>query len=433
MNKAILSFVFATLIISSVFAAEPFRDPFVVLKVNGVTYQPDSRIEVRAGEKILVEAVLMGGRRDYCMDPQTYANIGKNTVVETQGENGMSFNVNSGQFRGKWSLVSEIASFSSADGVKITAEPEKNGMARIATVEVDAHKYSEVFLRVNSTTNWHYVRNTPGGQTEENETYDGSDLFTLVITKEEGVWFSSNNISAKGMEDFSVRNNLHDIQRFYDLAEKCLLDKNISCADMHLKNIETVISDLNTSIDRAKKNDPAYECEITFIGVPSDIPMEHLNKIYSASQQWRDMWSISHDNAQQINEMLLNTQMTFSANILRSVFKNYIDWGSGLPTGFMDIVTKHDPKGLFAGLSLPTKLLDFYSTSLNDAGILKDQANTIKILTELQSFYENRRDASLNELKELNRIVSELRPIEDFHKKALSVMQRQSPHKWKSK
>ncbi|HPG73814.1 MAG TPA: hypothetical protein PLM49_05940, partial [Bacteroidales bacterium] len=67
------------------YAAEQPRTPFVVLRINGVEYNEGAEIRVRPGEKIQVEAVLMGGRRDYCSNPNTYANVGKNTVIESQG------------------------------------------------------------------------------------------------------------------------------------------------------------------------------------------------------------------------------------------------------------------------------------------------------------------------------------------------------------
>lgn len=421
------------LLCSIIFATEPMRDPFIELKINGVTYIPGDRIEIRSGERFTAEAILMGGRRDYCMDPQTYANIGRNTVIETSGMNGMSFNINSGQFRGKWSLVSEKAEFSSASGVKITQAPASGDIQRTATIEVVDDRYGEVFLRVNSTTEWYYVRNTPGGQTEENETDTGSDSFTIVITKEEGVWFSSNNLSVKGDEDFSVRNSLDQIQRFYDLIEKCLIDKNYSCANMHHQNLIGAVQDLNNAIARAKENNPSFECEVTFIGAPSDVPMEHLNKIRAAKNQWRDMYFISQENSSNINEMLLNTQMTFSANVLRSVFKNYIDWGSGLPTGFMDIVTMHDPNNIFGALSLPTQLLDFYSTAVDDASILENQATTIRHLSELREFYLKRMESSVGELRELHKITTELKPVEDFHLKISDYIKSLRPHNYRSK
>ena len=432
-NKLIMSLFFICLI-NVLFAVEPMRDPFVLLIVDGVQYKDGDRIEVRAGEKIFVEAIIQGGRRDYCSNPQVYANIGQNTVIESQGEKGMSFNINSGQFRGTWKLLKEHAQFTSAEYVKIasgTSTP--GGIQRTAFVEIDHNYYSEVFMKVNMSADWHYVRHTPGGVREENETNTAVASFTFVIMKDEGVWFTSNNLSVKGEENFSVRNNLHDIQKFYDLIEKCLLEKNLNCAEMHFNNLKTTIQNLNTSIDRAKKDNPGFECEVTFIGLPSDLPLEHIMKIEKASKQWKDMYSISQENAQKINEILLNTQLTFSANIMKSIVKNYIDWGSGLPTGVMDMITMHDPNNVFKTVSLPGKILDWYTQASEDAGILKNQANNIKLLSELREYYLSRMENAVVEMKEFNKIIVELRPVQNLHDTMKSFFRNNPPHTYKPK
>jgi hypothetical protein len=336
MKRSVL-LIAALVAILTVFAADPPRDPFIVLKVNGKEYQNGAEISVRSGERVQVEAVLMGGKRDYCSNPQKYANIGANTVIESQGENGMSFNVNQGQFRGDWKLVDEKAVFSSGPEVGITTTGTGN-IQRTATVEFKPGNYSKVFFKVNSTTNWHYVRNTPGGRTEQDEKNTGTATFYFVIESEPGVWYSSNNIKVKGIEDFSVRNNLDRIQEFYNLIEKALVEKNFSSAQMQWNNLKNSLGDLQTNINRAKEKDKNFECEVSLLGAPSDLSMDHIAKLNVLSEKWKENYLICSGNVQEINGMLLNTQLTFSSNILRSVFKNYINWGTSIPTSAEDIL-----------------------------------------------------------------------------------------------
>jgi hypothetical protein len=190
-----------------------------------VEYKADAEIKVRSGERIQIEAILMGGKRDYCSDPNTYANVGQNTVILSQGENGMSFEINNGQFKGDWKLVDEKASFTSGPEVLITPATTGN-IQRTANVEFKPGNYQKVFFKVTSVSNWHYVRNTPGGKTEQDEMNQATATFYFVITQDEGQWYSSNNIKATAMEDFSVRNNLDRVQEFYNLIEKALIEKN---------------------------------------------------------------------------------------------------------------------------------------------------------------------------------------------------------------
>lgn len=300
----LFNIVFLLLIsINSLFAGDPPRKPFVVLKVNGQTYNNGGEITVRPGERIKAEAVLMGGRRDYCSNPQKYANVGKSTVVERSGENEMSFNINGGQFTGEWSLTQEEAIFSSAEALKITPV-EGQQLKREAMIEIPEAGFSKIYLKVQSKTSWHYSRHTPAGKKEKDETNDGTATFYLVLQSEEGVWYSSNNIMAKGLENFTVRNELNEAQKFYGLIEKYLLKKDYNNADVQIQNLKNYIAEAKRAIDEAKQENSEYNCEITFIGLPTDLSMEHLNKIQTLSNKWKERYLISQINAERINSML---------------------------------------------------------------------------------------------------------------------------------
>jgi hypothetical protein len=396
------------------FAGIPPREPFIVLKVNGVEYKADDEIKVRSGERIQVEAILMGGKRDYCSDPNTYANVGQNTVILAQGENGMSFEINNGQFKGDWKLVDEKASFTSGPEVMISPATSGN-IQRTATVEFKPGNYQKVFFKVSSVNNWHYVRNTPAGRTEQDEMNQATATFYFVITQDEGQWYSSNNIKATGMEDFSVRNNLDRVQEFYNLIEKALIEKNWTSAKMHWGNLKNSLGEIKGSIDRAKQKDPTYTCEITLIGLPSDVPMQHIADLKIMSEKWKENWQICTDNAVEINKMLLDNQLNFTSNVLRSVFKNYISWGTSIPTSAPDLLTLYDPKGLFTALDLPRKTMEWWEAAENDAGILKDQVSTIQHLNDLLKFYETRRDNFTSERQALVDIINGLKPVEEMH------------------
>ncbi|HNQ69067.1 MAG TPA: hypothetical protein PKN32_11865 [Bacteroidales bacterium] len=396
------------------FAGIPPRDPFVVLRVNGVEYKADAEITVRSGERIKVEAVLMGGKRDYCSNPMTYANVGQNTVILSQGENGMSFEINGNQFTGDWKLVDEKAVFSSGPDVVIT--PSGSGaMQRTANVEFKPGNYSKVFFKVTSTTNWHYVRNTPAGRTEQDETNTTTATFYFVIEVDEDMWFSSNNIKATGTEDFSVRNNLDRIQEFYDLIEKALLEKNWSSAKMHWGNLKNSIGELQGNIDRAKQKDKNYVCNVTLIGLPSDVSMGHIKDLNTMSGQWTECYKICSDNYTLINEELLTNKLGFTENVLRSIFKNYISWGTSIPTSAPDILTIYDPKNIFTPLDLPRKVMGWYEDAQNDAEILKDQVGNIQYLNSLMNFYKQKMDNSVVEKQALVDIINELKPVEAMH------------------
>lgn len=428
-----LSIIFLLLTyFSGILGGDPPREPFVVLKVNGKTYKNGAEITVRPGERVKVEAVLMGGRRDYCSNPQKYANVGKNTVVESSGENGMSFNINSGQFRGKWSLTNEVAIFSSADALKIT--PIENAqLNREAMIEIPKDGFSKIYLKVQSKTNWHYVRHTPAGKKEKDEQNEGTSTFYLVLQMEEGVWYSSNNLMAKGLEDFTVRNEMDEVQKFYKLIEKYLLKKDYKNADIQIQNLKNYVAETKRAIDEAKQENAEYNCDVTFIGLPTDLSMEHLNKVQTMSNKWKGRYLISQANVVKINNMLLDYQMGFSANVLKSVFKNYINWGSGLPTGAENFLTLYDPSNMLGVIDMPRTVMSWYMDAQSDASILKNQVETIKKLSELREFYLNNMSNFVEERKKLQEIINDLKPVKERNDALIGYFNSVSWATWQAK
>ncbi|MBN1252163.1 MAG: hypothetical protein JXR51_03100 [Bacteroidales bacterium] len=432
MKKGILTILLILISNLILIAGEQPRKPFIELKVNGQTYQNGAEITVRPGEKIKIEAILMGGQRDYCSNPQKYANVGKNTVIESSGENRMSFNINGGQFRGKWTLTSENANFSSTDALKISTLGD-GIINREAFVEIPKDGFSKIYIKVVSKTKWHYVRNTPAGKSEKDEENEATATFYFKLETEEGVWYSSNNLIAKGLEDFTVRNELDEVQKFYNLIDKALQKNDLSNADMQIQNLKNYVAEIKRAIDDAKAKNADYKCDITFIGLPTDIAMSNLNKLKTLSDKWKERYMISQGNADKINEMLLNYQMGFSANILRSVFKNYISWGTSIPTGAEDLLSIYDPNNIFGNIDIPRKLIGWYTDAQNDAGILKNQAQTIKNLSELREFYLKNMSNFVSERKKLQEIIIDLKPIEERNNALKQYFSSISWAKWQAK
>ncbi len=152
-------------LIAEVSVAEKPRESFIVLMVNGKEYRQGDEITVRFGEKLSVEAILKGGRRDYCSNPQKYANVGKSVVIESFGEDGMSFDVNNGQFKGKWSLKEEFSLFTTSTKVSIT-QTGRGAVQRSAIITIPQSDISTILLKVKSTATWHYERRAASGSKE---------------------------------------------------------------------------------------------------------------------------------------------------------------------------------------------------------------------------------------------------------------------------
>ena len=157
------------------------------------------------------------------------------------------------------------------------------------------------------------------------------------------------------------------------------------------------------------------------------------NLIAGAGGLFRLPRAIGQANAMEINKMLLNTQMTFSSNVLRSIFKNYINWGTSIPLGVEDLLSIYDPKNIFTPLDLPRKIMSWYEDANNDAGILKDQANNIKNLSELRKYYLKRVESFVKERQALTDIIKELNPVKEINTEAEGVIKSQKGAKYTPK
>lgn len=315
------------------------------------------------------------------MEPEKYANVGKNTVIETKGEDGLSFTTGPG-FRGTWKLESETAAWYGQLGEALKPDAGKN----TATLTGPKNPGSYV-LSVKATSNWHYDRFSQGNHVQQTEKHEAEATFTVVVEAVAGSWFSSANIVATGQPDDDLRFRLQNMQALYDSVSQQLLDRKWTLAGQGLGSLKATLGNIRTRLGQLKRDKPGYACEITFLGLPSDKVMLRLQALQKMTEQWKAMNLIASGNAQKINQLLLNKQTVFSNNILKSVFKNYLDWGSGIP----------GPNDLFGavpanlqGLVIPSNILDWYTNAQEDASILKNQAQTIQQLSKLREFYLSR-------------------------------------------
>ncbi|HCR90086.1 MAG TPA: hypothetical protein DIW50_06430 [Prolixibacteraceae bacterium] len=416
------------------FGADPMRQPFVEITVNGKAYSPGDKIDTRPGERLKITASLKGGRRDYCSMPEKYANIGQTTEIVSKGDDGMFFTVQGGgQFRGEWQLANETAKFSSSGEVVIEPLPQQGVKQTEAFVTLPKSGLSQTYLKVRANTLWKYQRTTPAGVTNQEETNQGEGSFTLVLTTTAGGWYSSENIVVSGTENFSVRNKLDQVQRFYKEIETALQAKNFNAARMHVANLQTSINSLKTEIERQKRENSNFECEVSLLGTPTDLTMGHLGLFQKMSDHWKNEYMIAQGNTQKINALLLNKQMNLTNNIMKSVMKNYIDWYQPIPNNLSDLIYVYEPTRQLTKYAYPLNIMEWYSNSLEDASILKDQVQGVSMLKQLQTFYSERASKTIAERKEIVDLVNALLPTKAIDEQLKTYLGGLSWLKWTSK
>jgi hypothetical protein len=406
-------------------AAKPMPKPHVELSVKGAKHKAGAVVDVRLGEKTRVSARVMGGRRAWCMHPHTYANVGRRMVITSNHENGLSFTINNGQFRGDWTLKSEKATFSAGRGVKV-----KRVSDREADLEFPDEGVGETYVKVTVKARWHYVRHTPAGRRAKDEDQEATGTFRFKIGTSAGSWYSSRNLVATGTEDFRVRGRLDYIQRFFNEIEAAAKKRDVAAAKRILSRLKIEVKSLEEAI-REQKAKGKGTCKVTIMGSPLGQVLADIKKLEIMTRKWKDLAVIATGNAQKINGMLHKTQMTFSANILRSVFKNYINWGTSVPTGAEDMLTVYDPNNRLAPFDLPRKFMGWWEAANKDSSILKNQARTIKILSELRTFYLKKMEDAVAEKRTLHTVLNQLKPAKGIHKQWAGFIRGRQGVRWK--
>ncbi|MBL6945018.1 MAG: hypothetical protein ISR47_00085 [Rhodospirillales bacterium] len=140
---------------------------------GGAVLTPGAEVAVSGGA---VMAMTMGKRRKFCIDPAAYANVGRNTTIQSQGPTGCSWETVSGSFHGyaQWRIKDEKYSFSGGPVQQATAG---SGQARIGAPQ-GATSWN---LSVSGTTVWHYTRKAQGAPVNKEETETGSATIAFVL------------------------------------------------------------------------------------------------------------------------------------------------------------------------------------------------------------------------------------------------------------
>ncbi len=405
-------------------SAKRMPKSYVELMVKGARYKPGATINVRLGEKIRVSAKVMGGRRAWCTQPQKYANVGRRMVITSNHENGLSFIINSGRFRGDWTLSSEKATFSAGQGAKVKRVSDK-----AADVEFPDVRVGKTYFKVTVKANWHYVRHTPAGRHAKDEGQVATSKFHFKIGKPEGTWYSSRNIVATGTADPRVRGRLDYIQRFFNQIEAAGKKRDFATARRILSRLKIELKSLEKAT-REQKAKGKGSCKVTIMGSPLGQVLADMKKLELMTQKWKKLAVIASGNTLKINRMLQKTQMTFSANILRSVFKNYINWGTSIPTGGEDLLTSYDPNNRLTPFDIPRKVMGWWETANKDSSILKNQARTIRILSALRTFYLKKMRDAVAERKAFHTLLNQLAPAKAMHRRWTGIIRGRRGVRW---
>jgi len=178
--------------------------------------------------------------------------------------------------------------------------------------------------------------------------------------------------------------------------------------------MKSAIKNLKNNIDELKRKNSDFSCEVTFIGTPTDMIMEHIRRLKVLDTKFKELYFIAEENTQYINKKLLHNQISFSANALKSVFVNYINWSTPIPTVYTDFLTLYDPHLHITPFSLPEKFTRWWEAANKDSSILANQVETIKILSSLREYYLKKMEESVRDRKQVRKMEERLSPVKEI-------------------
>lgn len=206
-------------------------------------------------------------------------------------------------------------------------------------------------------------------------------------------WFSSRYILASGAETFRLRSALERLDRYMTEAGENLLSGRYEQARRQIDTIRAEIDDLHRSLPSGDAGS-----RITFRGLPTDDAVIRRLRLQFMMAKWKEAYTIVNAALDQVQRELADLRNILSANVFKSIIKNYISWSNSIPTDIESGIAGYSTAtGL---LDLPRGFLGWYEESQKDAGILNDQFRKKRALEELERFYEGKREYIIQQRRE---------------------------------
>lgn len=160
-----------------------------------------------------------------------------------------------------------------------------------------------------------------------------------------------------------------------------------------MKQFEERARKLGASVREAGKSPPIL------LGTPGDVYREERDLLTQTIEHWKALGKLATQSATTVNERLLATQEQLSENVLKSLFRSYLDWSGAIPGSPESLLALMGGAAEQIPWNLPSSVLAWRDAAKKDAAILENQAETIKQLTRLRAFYLERAERAVEELK----------------------------------
>lgn len=383
------------LMVGNIYAIQPARKPFLHIIIDGKSAKIGDVITVTSGQKISMTIDLEGGRRDFCKFPDTYADIAGKAQILSRGDDGLTYTLDG--VRSEWRVKSQEFKFESDGLMKITAEPNKN----TAEINVPGTAFSQSFVKATVKIIWQF--NQEGKSTQEENVAEGTVYFKLAGSSDE--WFSSKNIRANGIKNEAIQEKLNQVQADCDTIVKNFHRLNFAAVQRSIRNVQASVINLKATFDEVKKNNPAYQTKITFVGLPSDDPYSDIEAFNSVKNNWAGLSALTSDLNTDVAKLPAEGNNESKKNLL-GLIERYNDWYAKLPEADLVNLTDYIPQIKADSIKLAPNLI-----SIATSKTIPDYSQT---LDDFKAFLDKRSSQVNNETQLVNSVQSRLPAVRLF-------------------
>lgn len=411
--KNIFFVLILTLAVGLANAVQPMRKPSVAITIDGKPYNSGDLLSVKPGQKFVVETEMEGGRRDYCNFPDIYADVVGKAEILSRGKDGISYQMGGKKY--EWKLTRENSTFASENYLRI--DPLTNGKS--AEVTVSGGTFSQTFLKITTVTMWQFIHDG----TTSDETNRAEATIYIQLKGASDVWYKTPNIEASGIQNDQVQEKLAKVQSACDSIEQNFYRLNFNGVQQNIRVMQGTVSNLKTTIDAAKSQNPAYQVNIRFVGLPSDQPYKSLGIVSKAKEIWTSNEPLMNDLKQQLGK-LPSDQTTEAKNELVKIIQKYNDSQSKLPENTFQTLVKFIPDLKVDDIQIPENLKISAKEKSN-----VDYSQTLKAF---DAFLNKRIQLTQDELMKINSAYSRLQAITLFDQMLRSYFTSITWAKWES-
>ncbi len=379
----------------TLFAVQPVRRPFVVIKIDGSSVKTGDVLTITNGQKLKMDVDLEGGRKDFCKYPETYSDLTGTAQILAKGNNGIIYELNGK--KAEWKLLNNNVSFSGDENIQVQATTNQSS----AELTISNSKFIQTYLKIVIKANWLFSQE--GINMHEENVAEGIVYFTT--TKSDNVWFLKSNVKAVGSKDKALEEKLYSVQDACDSIEHNMYHLNFQTVQQNIRKLQASIGELKATIDALRSNNPSFKINVTFTGLPSDRPFHDIGYLALLKNSWSTLEPLLKEQKQAIGLLGNEPNNENKKELIRNITV-YSDWFSKLPLGTSDLLNKYTPGIQMDSINIPQQITRFQ----------KDQSNQEyqNVLNKYKIFLDNRIGKTITENQTINNANNRMQAIRLF-------------------